>query len=209
MPNQPKIHAMLIIYNEAQFIGQTIKAVDWCDQVVIMDGGYQGFPNAQPQSTDGTIEIIRNLQQKQDNIKYLTLDKLSNRWLKEAEAMKHIPIGDYILRLDGDEVLEGRHELLRDYMIDTNLLPLYQIDSYPPDHPEKHWFLARLTRHTPELKLTQRHLTMTNTFVPPYTLAGGRGMVHPFEANISFLHFVHYCFQRDEKRKQNGQVYDR
>ena len=209
MTAKPKIHAMLNIFNEASFIERVLRALKWCDSIIVVDGAFMGYPVATINSDDGTLEIINVLKDELPQINLITMKTRSNTWLKNAEALLHVPMGDYILRVDGDEVLEGRHELLRDYMIDTNMLPLYQIDSYPLDLPAKHWLLPRLIKHTPELKITNRHLTMTNTFTPPYTLTGGRGMVHPFEANISFMHFVHYCYQRDEKRKQNEQVYDR
>jgi len=56
------------------------------------------------------------------------------------------------------------------------------------------------------LKLTQRHLALTNNFVPEYKLEGGRNRVTPETANIpkGVIRVRHLTEQRSEQRQQQN-----
>lgn len=45
----PKVSAVIITYNEAGIIGQTLSKLEWCDEVIVVDSG----------STDATLEICK------------------------------------------------------------------------------------------------------------------------------------------------------
>jgi hypothetical protein len=54
------------IYNEKEFIKESLESMRWCDKIVIIDGAYEGFPytGESASSNDGTLEIIYEFMKK-------------------------------------------------------------------------------------------------------------------------------------------------
>ncbi len=206
---KPKIHATFNVYNEAQFIGQAIQSVLWCDRIVIVDGAFKGFPASQPQSNDGTLEIAAGILQKaeKDHL-FFQFDKYVEGYEKTDKMLEHISNDDYILRMNGDEVVRCNPKLLpsmlTDHIEDTGYLPLYTIPMYDSGNPDGVWYQPRLIKKTPKLKITSKHLALTNDFEPKYEVVGPRGWVLPLEANIEFMAIEHFKEKRDEERKKQN-----
>jgi glycosyltransferase involved in cell wall biosynthesis len=220
-----KIYATFNIYNEAQFIRQAIESVLWTDKIIVVDGAFPGFPGTEKLgcSNDGTLEIIHELQkQHPGKIDLTTFDTPTESSVKMNTYLKHMEHGDYFLRLNGDEIVESKigKKILKkwiDFQIKlTNNLPLYQIAEYMVDDPHNIWYCPKLIRKTPMLKLTSRHLVLTNAFNPPYKLIdlknGGfiqrHGKVEPNTANLlpALISIRHMKSQRNpERAKQNDE----
>ena len=216
-----KIIACFDIFNEAQFIRESVEAVaSWCDNVIIVDGALNGYPAQSPISNDGTLEIIAELMVKHPNITLKQIGHFAIGYEKIDAYLSLINEGDYILRLDGDEIAECPDpQKLRDY-VDKAQLPLYTIPLYEPRKPSKYCCVGRLFRKTPNLKVTTTHLALTNKFDPPYTLAMKHGQVIPDNANLptDLIKIKHLSALRNvarekldaefEKYYQNHQVQD-
>ena len=204
----PRIHAIYNIFNEAQFIKQSLESVTWCDNIVVVDGAFDGFPAAQPQSNDGTMKIAaETLQQHRVDHIFYQFDHFAKGYEKTNAMLRHVPDGDYMLRMNGDEVVMGTPDLLKDYIADTNYLPFYQIPEWPPKQKNRAYYVPKLIKKTPTLKLTSKHIALTNTFTPEYRLGElPRGRVLPMEANVSLINVIHYCNERNAERQlQNRQ----
>ncbi len=100
------IIAYMAVHNGAEFIRQSIESVIGAvDKLVILEGawGENVAVNGQPRSTDGTLEIIDDLQNKYDNIEahqYNDRSQLEQR----NRVFNHIPDDCWLFILDHDEV---------------------------------------------------------------------------------------------------------
>lgn len=87
--DRPPISAVIITFNEATIIERCVRALSWCDEVVVVDSG----------STDGTDEICRGLgcrvvhhpfagfgEQKQYSV-----DQATHPWVLSIDADEIIP----------------------------------------------------------------------------------------------------------------------
>lgn len=204
----PRIHAVYNIFNEAQFIKQSLESVTWCDNIIVVDGAFEGFPVTQSQSNDDTMEIAATTLEKHrvDHI-FFQCKNFAKGYEKTDMILRHVPDGDYMLRMNGDEVIQGIPDGLKDYIADTDYLPLYQIPEWPPKQKNRAFYVPKLIKKTPTLKLTSKHLALTNTFTPEYRLGElPRGMCLPMEANLSLIEIIHYSEQRNKERQlQNRQ----
>jgi len=196
-----EIHAGLNIYNEAPFLEDVLRSIAWCDSITIVDGAYIGMQVPEPQSTDGTIEIIKKYKRILP-IKFVEATKFRTRKQKINQMLSHMPRFEYLLRIDGDEVFKGDNKFIKEFINNTNL-PLYTIPLYRllsanvlDNHP---YYVPRIVRITGDLKLTFTHLLMTNKFVPSYTLNPG-GFVSPKEANLKNCKLIHYKRFKDPTR---------
>lgn len=212
-----KVIAVFNIYNEASTIKEAIESAYWCDRIIVVDGAFKGFPTSdgKARSNDGTIEIVKELiSQYYDklDIKLFTRNDYWGVQEKMQLYLKMLGDGDYFLRLNGDEIIESSsfniHECLEEYVAATGNLPLYQFYEYRPSpDSDKHYdWIPKMIKKTPTLKLTQRHLALTNNFEPPYKMEGGRNRVVPTEANIpkDVIRIRHLTEQRSEQRKKQN-----
>jgi hypothetical protein len=215
-----KIVAVFNIYNEASTIREAIESATWCDRIIVVDGAFKGFPTSdgQARSNDGTIEIVRELiKQYRDKCDIRLFTRRGDFWGVQEKMrlyMEMLGDGDYFLRLNGDEIIESSsfniRQALEEYVASTGELPLYQFYEYRPcPDCDKHYdWIPKMIKKTSTLKLTQKHLALTNTFNPPYKLEGGRNRVVPDEANIpkGVIRVRHLTEQRSEQRqRQNSQ----
>jgi len=96
-----KISASLIIKNEEEMLGKCLKSIKGVDEIVIVDTG----------STDKSIEIAEKAGAK------VYTDYKWNDNFSEArnESKKHCT-GDWLLIIDGDEVLETSIPTIREFL---------------------------------------------------------------------------------------------
>ena len=188
---------------------EAIESTLWCDRIFVVDGAFPGFPTNSPQSNDGTIEIVRELQkQHPDKIRLFTFDDFVETTQKMNVYLAQMRIGDFFLRLNGDEFVESNHEnpykFLAWQIAESGELPLYQIGEYPVGDERKYYYCPKLLKKTETLNLTSRHVIYTNNFEPHYELIGQRGKVSPCEANLpmNLLRIKHMKEQRNEERQR-------
>ncbi len=92
------LSAITMVKNEEEFVGYAILSmIDYIDQLIVVDGG----------STDGTVDIINNIRQHHDpdnKITYWEDHRPKNQLICTRNDMVNACKGDWILRLEGDEV---------------------------------------------------------------------------------------------------------
>ena len=124
------VSAVLITLNEEKIIEKTLKALDWCDEIVVVDSG----------STDSTLEICRRYR-----------CKVFHRDFDGYGPQKRFAIAqasnEWIFALDADEVLsaELRQELIDLFSGATPTVQGFYI-------PRSLIFLGRLMRFGGEYK---------------------------------------------------------
>lgn len=209
-----QVIATFNIFNEAQFIKDAIEGVTWCDMVIVVDGAWQGFPTKSAYSDDGTAEIVTELCRQYHNIMYLKMREQTFGYEKVETYLKLINDGDYFIRLNGDEILEVDKDIkcprkaFLDYVHKTDYLPLYTIPMYEHRKPCSLSYVPKILKKTPTLKVTARHVTMTNKFDPPYyTNSLPRGMVQPIQANMNMMVVRHMKEQRNAERQEANLVW--
>ncbi len=95
MPKQasrPPISAAIICYNEEENIGRCLEALQWCEQIVVVDSG----------STDRTLEIVRKYPQVR--VETRAFDTYINQKNFALDLCEH----DWVLSVDADEVIPGQ-----------------------------------------------------------------------------------------------------
>jgi hypothetical protein len=213
-----KIVAVFNIYNEASTIREVVESASWCDRIIVVDGAFKGFPttDGKAASNDGTLKILMNLKSENrwsdDKMMIFTSVAMWDINAKINVYLRLLNDGDYFLRLNGDEIIESSsfniRQRLEEYVAQTGSLPLYQFYEYRPcPDSDKHYdWIPKMIQKTPTLKLTQKHLALTNSFNPPYKLEGGRNRVLPAEANIpkEVVRIRHLTEQRSEQRQQQN-----
>ena len=85
----PTLTAVIIACNEADRIGNCLRALSFCDAIIVVDGG----------STDGTIELARGLGARVVEHKWAGFVAQKRFALSQAE-------GDWLLSVDADEVVD-------------------------------------------------------------------------------------------------------
>ncbi len=86
---QPLISASIICLNEQRLIGRCIDALQWCDEIVVIDSG----------STDGTIEIVNSFPKTR--LIHRDFDTFKDQKNYAVDACRN----DWVLSLDADEIL--------------------------------------------------------------------------------------------------------
>ena len=81
-----KVSAFILAYNEAEKIAETLKTIQWCDEIVVIDSF----------STDATPEIARNYGAKVVNVAFEGFGKLRNAGIEHTQH-------DWIFSIDADE----------------------------------------------------------------------------------------------------------
>ena len=170
-----KIHALINTYNDYPTLGLAIDSVkDVVDDIIIADGAYQKYydtylqydKTVKPYSTDGTLGIIQALSKtgKMPPIRLIKcpLKPWINQTQKRTALLNAVPIKDWFLILDSDEMFFGNVEAGVQEIMESGCIagftPLYNIGAdisgfYPFWHPRiflklpgmhyarKHWLI--------------------------------------------------------------------
>lgn len=201
------IVACLCIYNEADFINEVLKHLQWCDRIIIVDGPFHKFPHDSLTSNDGTLSIIEEYTSRGVPIELLGGDRQYRKGDKVKLYQRRVPYGDYILRVDGDEVVQFVDDSDKDdlkWYIEKTKLPVYTLPTHrvlkPSGEIDEPYYIPRLLLNTPTLKITYKHVARTNTFKPKYTVSN-YGKVNPPQANLKFIRMLHLTEYRSKERK--------
>jgi hypothetical protein len=126
-----RTHALLNIYNDRIFLGSCLESlIDVVDDIIVADGAYRAYFDhykqfdfeAQPWSTDGTLEIIKAFRGIPE-VKWINPPRLvptddrspdlwditvwENQAVKRTALIDAVPVGDWFIIVDADEMLAG------------------------------------------------------------------------------------------------------
>src|SRR5882724_878871 len=95
--NRIGISAVIIALNEERDIENSLKSVQWCDEIIVVDSG----------STDGTLKICRDFGCK-------VFEREFNGFGEQKQFAVDRAENDWVLSIDADEVItaELRNEIL-------------------------------------------------------------------------------------------------
>jgi len=104
--------ACIPFYNEAALIEFCLSSIDGLvDRIILIDGAWRRFPrwNGNRMSTDGTLEVIRrfNFTSKAEIYTGEGLPPWENSMHKRTRFFELCGPGDFLLYLDGNEVVAG------------------------------------------------------------------------------------------------------
>jgi len=118
--------ALICIYNDRMFLGACLESlVDVVDGIIVADGAYRVYYEhyrqfdleAKPWSTDGSIEIIKAFrgippvtwvkQPEPEPNSDLEADCWENQTVKRTALINAVPVGDWFVIIDSDEMLSG------------------------------------------------------------------------------------------------------
>jgi hypothetical protein len=114
------VHALINLYEDRTFLAACLESIkDSVDSIIVADGAYDLYyqryktfvPEAEPYSTDGSIEILQNFRGLPD-LKILHnpegKDKCwVNQALKRTALVDAVPVGDWFLIVDADDMVAG------------------------------------------------------------------------------------------------------
>jgi glycosyltransferase involved in cell wall biosynthesis len=145
-----KLWALLNCYNDRTFLGACLESLkDTVDKVVVADGAYKLYferyrefvPDAKPTSTDGTLQIIENFKDLPETTYLYSPDGREATWqnqtVKRTALINAVPIGDWFIIIDADEMLMGDIQESLEKIYDSGCVlascPLYN----PGTHMER------------------------------------------------------------------------
>jgi glycosyltransferase involved in cell wall biosynthesis len=178
-----KISAVIIAYNEERRISATLRALDFCDEIVVVDSG----------STDATVSIC-----KQFNCRVFTRAFDGYGTQKEFAVSK--ASNDWVLAVDADEIVS---DALRREIISTfSTMPVSVVGYYVPISLV---FLGRILRFGGEYK--KPHLRLFNRTAGTFTRDNvhEHAEIHGKKARLK-NHILHISYESigDYLEKFNG-----
>jgi glycosyltransferase involved in cell wall biosynthesis len=171
MSSMVKLSAVIITFNEERRIAATLAALDFCDEIVIVDSG----------STDATVSICRRF-----NCRIFTRAFVGYGAQKEFAVSK--ALNDWVLAIDADEVVTDglKREIMSVLSNENGNVRGYYI-------PISLVFLGRLMRFGGEYK--KPHLRLFNRTSGTFT--GDKVHEHAeIKGEKAFLknHILHYSY---------------
>jgi hypothetical protein len=111
------LFAIIKIYNDVQFISANVESIkDHVEGIIVADGAYKAyyqqyraaFPDAQPWSTDGSIEVLQSLKGLPD-LQLLRVPQggWPNQIAKMNALIEAVPEGSWFIDVNADEMLVG------------------------------------------------------------------------------------------------------
>ena len=103
-----KVVACLSVFNNELCIRKTLDSIiNHVDLAVILEGAYKNFPSMDTRSTDFTMEIVKEFQQRfPKKIIAVQLPRLSEIQ-KRNRFFDYLEVGDWMFVIDGDEFVIG------------------------------------------------------------------------------------------------------
>lgn len=146
------------VFNEAIHIMKAIESVvNIADEVRVYDGVYKDYPHDKPYSTDGTIEIVKELSKKHSNIKLVEVKEAWESQIVKRNAMfDELEEGDYFLKLDGDEYIANPEEIRKHLDCDVGWVWTFS-NIYPSPY-----MTARIFKYQSGMHYAGRHHWLYN-----------------------------------------------
>ena len=137
-----KIHALLNLYNDRMFLVSMLESVrDHVDSIIVADGAYALYykehlnfdADAKPWSTDGSLELLKII----DDLPQIQMlncpngEPWSDQCAKRTALLDAVPIDDWFIIIDADEMLVGDVEKGMDKIVKSGCIaahaPLYNV----------------------------------------------------------------------------------
>lgn len=167
-----KVSCLILTYNEAINIGACLAALEWCDDVVVLDSG----------STDTTVSIARQFGARILERKFDDFAGQRNFGLDHGE-FRH----EWVLHLDADEVVTP------EFIAALGELPVQpDIDAYLV--PSKMILFGRWLRHAGMYPVYQVRLGHRDRLRFKQVGHGQREDLAPERVSIFDVPYLHYSF---------------
>ena len=106
----PRLIACVSFFNDLDLLPGCLETLGSMDEIILVDGAYADFPHKIPWSTDGSLELVKELQKDDPRIKLM---ECKRAWADEVEKRNAYfagKDGDWYLVIDADERLESADE---------------------------------------------------------------------------------------------------
>lgn len=137
-----KVHGLLNIYEDRTFLAACLESIkDSVDSVIVADGAYDLYferyrvfvPEAKPNSTDGSLEIIKSFRGLPPLTFLNPSDGVDRCWknqaVKRTALIDAVPVGDWFFIIDADEMVAGDLQEGLEHLYDSGCVvgscPLY------------------------------------------------------------------------------------
>jgi hypothetical protein len=101
--------ALYVAANEGSVIADSIRSVtEYADRIVVVDALFHGNPQEGTHSSDNQREVVESMVGDRELI-YLESDQRLPEHAARNLALAQVPMGEYGLIIDADEVLYGDH----------------------------------------------------------------------------------------------------
>lgn len=117
----PKLHALVCVWNSEETIFSCLTALaDFVDRIVILEGRWIGYEGTTIRSTDNTENEIlrfifgRPLDERKLQIRYIVATRELHQYESRNELLNEVPIGDYLMIIDSDEIVVSYPSNLRE-----------------------------------------------------------------------------------------------
>lgn len=173
-----KVSTLILTYNEEINLPSCLSALDWCDDIVVVDSG----------SVDNTVQIAENAGARVLVRKFDNFANQRNYGL-EYGSLKN----DWVLHLDADEILTDHFiEALR------SLVPLSEIDAY--NVPSKTMLFGKWLRYAGMWPTYQVRLGHRERLKFKQVGHGQREDLPPCKVSTFNEPYLHYSFSHGMKR---------
>lgn len=173
-----KWYCLMNIWNENDHLKETLLALKGCfDKIIVLDGAWSYYPYKVSEqfnefhSSDGSIETVLDVTFTVPEVVYMRDPK---GYITEVHKMnKGIELmdmedGDYILFLDGHEVMEGdfrkQRKIIEEEAWNIGKMVIYNPKNHPPETLKSEWERLkkyhtqwRILRYHPQLHLLNKH----------------------------------------------------
>lgn len=156
-----RIIACVNVFNDLAVLPECLKSIESVDKVCIVDGAYALFDHDKPYSTDGTLDYVRELAERDPRIELIECEE---PWKDEATKRSAYFVGrdgDWYLQIDADERLitpeyvYGAVDALRAHLqsclLDVHFLPILDPQT------RTRMLLPRLFRHRNGIRYDAAH----------------------------------------------------
>lgn len=137
-----KVHALINLYEDRTFLAACLESIKDCvDEVIVADGAYDLYferykvfvPAAKPYSSDGSLEIVKNFRGLPPLRMLNPPGGVEHCWpnqaIKRTALIDAVPVGDWFIIIDADEMLAGDFQEGLEHTLDSGCIvgscPLY------------------------------------------------------------------------------------
>lgn len=129
------LHGLINLYNDRTFLAANLESLkDVVDHIIVADGAYELYyqrykeftQDAQPYSTDGSLEIIMNFKDLPETTILYNPEGKDKPWINQAEKrtalVEAVPDGDWFVILDADCMIMGDFQEAMENIYDSGCI---------------------------------------------------------------------------------------